>query len=53
MACEHNRCYGFQILREKESTITVFDMLLRHFKTPPSMIIYDNACNLHATCMMR
>ena len=29
-----------------ESTVMVFNMLMRKFKEPPRVIIYDNACNL-------
>ena len=53
MACKHKVCYGFEILRERESTIVVYNMLVSIFKKPPKMIIYDNACNLHTTCLMR
>ena len=53
MACKHKVCYGFQILRERESTEVVYKLLISIFKRPPRMIIYDNACNLHTTCIKR
>ena len=53
MSCQHKICYGFQILRSKESTICILNLLLTHFHTQPRIIIYDNACNLHRTCMIR
>ena len=51
--CQHRVCYGFQILRKHESTVLVYNLLLRIFKVQPKVIIYDNACNLHKTCMKR
>ena len=53
VVCKHKVCYGFQILRRKESTITIFNLLLTLFEKPPRTIIYDNACNLHNTCIIR
>ena len=53
MVCKHKICYGFQILRRRESTTMVFNLLLTLFQKQPSLIIYDNACNLHNTCMIR
>ena len=53
IACEHRICYGFQILRRHESTVVIFNMLLSLFRNQPRVIIYENACNLHKTCMMR
>ena len=53
MACRHKICYGFQILREHESTVVVYNMLISLFEKPPRIVIYDNACNLHTTCIMR
>ena len=31
----------------------VYNMILRNFEYPPKIIIYDNACNLCTTCLMR
>ena len=53
MTCQHQRCYGFEIMSSRESTIMVYNMLLKKFDTPPNIIIYDNACNLCTTCSMR
>ena len=53
ITCKHKVCYGFQILSERESTEVVYELLINVFKRPPRMIIYDNACNLHTTCIMR
>ena len=51
MSCQHRTCYGFQILRSKESAICILNLLLTHFSIQSHIIIYDNACNLHRTCM--
>ena len=53
MNCQHQICYGFTILRAKESTVGILQLLLTHFRKLPRIIIYDNACNLHRTCMIR
>ena len=53
IACEHKICYGFQIMRQRESTISIFNTLSTHFKRQPRIIIYDNAYNLHTTCTIR
>ena len=53
MNCQHQICYGFQILRQRESTIGILNLLLTHFKIQPRIIIYDNACNLQKTCVIR
>ena len=53
MSCRHVICYGFKIFTSGESTITVFNILMRHFEILPKFIVYDNACNLHNTCLIR
>ena len=53
MACQHRKCYRFEVMKLRESTVLIFNMLLKKFKTMPEVIIYDNACNLHSTCIMR
>ena len=51
LVCIHRICYGFEILESKESTTNVLRLLLTRFKDPPRNIIYDNARNLHNTCV--
>ena len=43
IVCKHRICYGFQIMRQRESTIVIFNMLISLFKVQPQVIIYDNA----------
>ncbi|XP_033731140.1 uncharacterized protein LOC117320740 [Pecten maximus] len=51
--CEHGLCYGFQIMENNESPNVPFTFIRTRFLTAPSVIIYDNACNLHAYCLNR
>ncbi|KAI6659495.1 hypothetical protein LOD99_10743 [Oopsacas minuta] len=53
ITCKHRICYGFQILRQHESTVVIYNLLMTIFREQPKVIIYDNACNLHKTCMKR
>ena len=53
MVCRHKSCYGFEVMEKKESIVMVYNLLLKYFKNPPRFIVYDNACNLHNTCMIR
>ena len=38
---------------KRESPRTAFDILVTRFKTLPSVIVYDNACRLHAMALKR
>ncbi|KAI6650047.1 hypothetical protein LOD99_6262 [Oopsacas minuta] len=49
IACKHRICYGFQILRQHESTVVIYNLLMTIFREQRKVIIYDNACNLHKT----
>ncbi|XP_038077318.1 uncharacterized protein LOC119745165 [Patiria miniata] len=51
--CPHGICYGFEIMNQFESPNVPFTLLLTRFETPPKMIVYDNACHLHAYCLNR
>jgi len=42
---------GFADLDGKESTREVHDILYGRLDEPPDAKLYDNACNLHKTCM--
>ena len=53
IACRHGINYVFKILTSAESTVIVFNILICHFRHQPKYIIYDNACNLHNTCLIR
>ena len=35
MACQHRKCYGFEVMSSRESTVLIFNLLLRKFKTMP------------------
>ena len=51
--CPHGVCVGFQTLTSHESPRHPFDIFLTRFPTPPSCIIYDNACKLHTYVLNR
>ncbi|XP_052683945.1 uncharacterized protein LOC128168947 [Crassostrea angulata] len=51
--CEHGICYGFQIMENNESPNVPFTFIRTRFLTAPSVVIYDNACNLHAYFLNR
>lgn len=42
----HKKCLGFVVMYEAESCKTVCETLITWFEKAPSVIIYDNACNL-------
>ena len=42
---QHGVCYGFEVPRSCESLRHLFQFTTRF--TPPSVIMYDNACQLH------
>ncbi|KAI6648571.1 hypothetical protein LOD99_8051 [Oopsacas minuta] len=45
--------YGYQILRSKESTLSILHLFLTHFMAQPRIIRYDNTCNPHRKCTIR
>ena len=49
--CPHGVCYGFEVMRRCESPKVPFDIFTLRFRSPPAVIIYDNACKLHAYCL--
>ncbi|XP_066271346.1 uncharacterized protein [Branchiostoma lanceolatum] len=51
--CQHAICYGFEVMLEPESPKYPFRILKSRFSTAPSVIIYDNACQLHSYCLNR
>ena len=51
--CNHGICHGFQLMDKPESPRTAFDILVTRFKTLPSIVVYDNACRLHAMILKR
>ncbi|XP_067682006.1 uncharacterized protein [Haliotis asinina] len=46
-------CYGFSLMQDAESPNVPFTLLCTRFKKALKMMVYDNACNLHAYCMNR
>lgn len=53
MFCPHGICIGFTILTRHEGPRIAFELIMTRFKRAPAMIVYDNACSLHAYCMKR
>eukprot|EP00112_Aurelia_sp_Birch-Aquarium-sp1_P017171 Seg3960.3 transcript_id=Seg3960.3/GoldUCD/mRNA.D3Y31 product="hypothetical protein" protein_id=Seg3960.3/GoldUCD/D3Y31 len=53
MFCEHEICYGFEIMLTNESPDVPFTVLFTRFIIGPDVVIYDNACNLHDYCLNR
>lgn len=51
--CPHGICYGFQAMTSCESPKVPFNIFKTRFTKAPSVIIYDNACNLHKYCLNR
>ena len=51
--CPHGICYGFQAMTSCESPKVPFMIFKTRFSKAPSVIIYDNACNLHKYCLNR
>ena len=51
--CPHGICYGFEVTQRCESPRVPFKIFTSRFSTPPQVIIYDNACKLHAYCLNR
>ena len=51
--CQHGVCYGFEVLRSCESPRHPFQLFTTRFTSPPSVIVYDNACQLHIYSLNR
>ena len=51
--CPHGICFGFEVMQRCESPRVPFKIFTSRFSTPPQVIIYDNACKLHAYCLNR
>ena len=51
--CPHGICYGFQAMKHCESPRHPFEIFTNRFRTPPSILVYDNACKLHVDCLNR
>ena len=50
---EHRFCIGFVVLTSSESVQHVYNVLITRFNHMPSVIIYDNGCNLHEYILNR
>jgi hypothetical protein len=44
--CQHGICLAFFILPSAEGRSEVYSYIIKHFKTPPKLIVYDFACAL-------
>ena len=53
LSCPHGICYGFEVMENAESPNIPFTILKTRFESAPKVVIYDNACNLHAYCLNR
>lgn len=51
--CRHGVCYGFYIIPDAEGRNEAFSFLIKHFETPPEVVIYDFACSLQEYCLNR
>ena len=51
--CQHGVCYGFEVLRSCESPRHPFRLFTTRFTSPPSVIVDDNACQLHTYALNR
>lgn len=51
--CAHGLCLGFSLMASQEGPRTPFEILFTRFKEAPSMVVYDNACNLQRYVMKR
>ncbi|XP_065052628.1 uncharacterized protein LOC135681910 isoform X2 [Rhopilema esculentum] len=51
--CEHEICYGFQVMEHQESPNIPYTVIRTRFPSAPDAIIYDNCCNLHQYCLNR
>jgi len=51
--CSHGICYGYQVMESQESPNVPFTIFRTRFPVAPKLVIYDNACGLHAYCLNR
>lgn len=51
--CTHSVCYGFHCIPFAEGRNDVFSAIFTHWKTAPSVVVYDFACALQPYCMAR
>jgi len=51
--CPHGVCYGFELMKTCESVNIPFTIMRTRLQKAPSLIVYDNACILHAYCLNR
>ena len=51
--CQDGVCYGFEVLRSCKSPRHPFQLFTTRFNSPPSVIVYDNACQLHICALNR
>ena len=51
--CKHGVCYGYEAMVNPESVAFPFATLFCRFSRAPRVVIYDNACNLHAFFLNR
>jgi len=51
--CTHGICFGYQVMESQESPNVPFTILKTRFPKAPKIVIYDNACSLHAYCLNR
>ena len=45
--------YGFQVMDNGESPNIPFTIIRTRFPKAPSVVVYDNACNLQKYCLLR
>ena len=51
--CSTPKLLGFIVMNKPESTEVALNSVLTHFKIPPRVVFYDNACNLFASALLR
>ncbi|XP_062376267.1 uncharacterized protein LOC134064364 [Sardina pilchardus] len=51
--CVHGVCYGFAVMETSESVNIPFTILRTRFQSGPRVVLYDNACKLHAYALNR
>ena len=51
--CDTPKLLGFVVMKKPESTEVALTSILTHFRVPPRVVFYDNACNLFASALQR
>ena len=51
--CEKPQLLGYIVMRRAESTGLALTSILTHFRFPPKVVYYDNACNLVRSILVR